>query len=280
MHILIISHYQDDGSISASFVEDQAMAYLDLGHDVTMISPVVIGKHYRNKPPQKKIYKGLTVYYPRYFSASKYGEYNINVFFGYSSVGRLFRKLAREKYFDIIHAHTIGFDGAVAVKLKKKYGIPAIITTHGTDTIGEIKKGNGEKLIPICNEADAVIAVSTKLKRLLLALEPSLNVSVIPNGYLAIDTEDKKINKKPYTLLQVSGLIPQKNVDITIKAFSNIIKKIPNAELVIIGSGPLRDELESLCAKLDVDSHVTFMGQVSNEEVLHVMAKSLVWMKA
>ena len=47
MNILILAHYQDDGSPYVSFVHNQAIEFVRQGHKVTVIAPTVLGKKYK-----------------------------------------------------------------------------------------------------------------------------------------------------------------------------------------------------------------------------------------
>jgi glycosyltransferase involved in cell wall biosynthesis len=57
-----------------------------------------------------------------------------------------------------------------------------------------------------------------------------------------------------------------KSVDHVLKAFATVKAKVPEAELVVIGRGTYRDELERLADRLGIASSVRFTGFVSEEE--------------
>ena len=54
MNILVIAHYQDDGSPYVSFVHNQVKEFVKQGHQVTVIVPIVFGKKYKYLNRQKK----------------------------------------------------------------------------------------------------------------------------------------------------------------------------------------------------------------------------------
>ena len=62
------------------------------------------------------------------------------------------------------------------------------------------------------------------------------------------------------------SLEPLYNVECTLKAFSIIQSKYPDATLTIVGDGPLRHDLEELAKKLEL-RNVRFLGFVSFEEM-------------
>ena len=64
----------------------------------------------------------------------------------------------------------------------------------------------------------------------------------------------------------VGGLQRIKGVDILINAIAIVIRSIPDINVSIAGSGPQERELKSLAKRLNLDSHINFLGYVSEEE--------------
>ena len=54
----------------------------------------------------------------------------------------------------------------------------------------------------------------------------------------------------------------------------NIFKKIPNAKLIIIGSGPQKKDLENKINKLKLKNKIILTGQLKRTEVLEYMKNS------
>lgn len=274
MNILVIAHYQDDGSPYVSFVHEQVKAYVKLGHTVHVIAPVVFFKPYKylERRLKSRELDGAVIYYPKMISLSKYGKYNINILSGYLAIKSIINKILKTQNIDIIHAHTIGLDGAVAVKLKKKYDIPVVITTHGSDTIVEVNNGKINNILKICRKADVVVAVSHKLASYLY--DSNLDIEIILNGFNQKFTD---IAKKEFTIIQVGALIPQKKCDITLKAFAIVKRLYPNSSLLIVGEGSEKKTLETLCSKYKLKDSVKFIGWVPNNTVLTLMSESQIF---
>jgi glycosyltransferase involved in cell wall biosynthesis len=55
-------------------------------------------------------------------------------------------------------------------------------------------------------------------------------------------------------------LIPRKGHELLLRALPELVRRVPHAELVCFGRGPLRGSLERLVAKLELTSHVRFVG--------------------
>ena len=278
MKILILSHFSFDDSPHCGFVHEQALALRALGHEVRVISPVVRLKKNVNQYAYKKrenIVDGIPMYYPRYWSFSNYGRYGLNVFSAFYPVRRVLSRMLADFRPDVIHAHTFAFDGALGARLKEAFGIPLVITTHGTDTVYEVQHGKGRFLAELAERADHVVCVSKQLEDMLLGCDPHMKTSVIYNGFRGDYLTDAE--KSPCSVISVGHLIPLKKFDVTIRAFAEVKKRFPAASLTIVGYGVLRESLEAYCAELGVADCVKFTGPLSNREVLALMARHEVY---
>lgn len=70
--------------------------------------------------------------------------------------------------------------------------------------------------------------------------------------------------KKEKKIVTAGRLMPQKNQEMMIQAFANVLKHHPDYQLVIYGEGPSRETLETLCKKLQVTENVLLPGNVSD----------------
>lgn len=59
----------------------------------------------------------------------------------------------------------------------------------------------------------------------------------------------------------VGRLAEQKNQAFLLNVFKNILEKNGNARLVIVGNGPLKDDLIALAKKLQINDQVSFLGR-------------------
>lgn len=92
-----------------------------------------------------------------------------------------------------------------------------------------------------------------------LGIEPK-KVEVIYSG-VPIDIREKNnANGRPFTIGAASQLIPEKGVDILIRALPEIHSFIPGARIVIAGEGNAKERLEELANELQVREYVHFIG--------------------
>lgn len=82
------------------------------------------------------------------------------------------------------------------------------------------------------------------------------------------------LNKDGKYLLFVGNLVPWQGVDDVIKAIPSILETIPETELLIVGDGPQRNELEKLARTLGLSEAISFTGFVSYDSVPTYMGAS------
>ncbi len=100
---------------------------------------------------------------------------------------------------------------------------------------------------------------------------------IVPYG-VTPDLEEKalicpiqeKEENEPTKFLFVGRLVYYKGCDILIQALS----QIPNAQLTLVGKGPLQKELEELASSLGIGQRVKFLGGLTDREMTEVFAES------
>lgn len=70
------------------------------------------------------------------------------------------------------------------------------------------------------------------------------------------------INRNLKKLIFVGRLVEKKGVTHLLDAMAIVIKSVPEAELLIVGEGPLRETLEQQSAQQGLNRHVEFRGGV------------------
>jgi len=119
---------------------------------------------------------------------------------------------------------------------------------------------------------DKIIAASDAIKRDLVAYG-HINPQKIVTIYNAIDLynfktsqssnrikEELKIGLDSCVVGIVARLVPEKAIDVFIKAALKVVNKIPQTTFLIVGDGPLRGILEGLVSKLGLRPNFIFTG--------------------
>jgi glycosyltransferase involved in cell wall biosynthesis len=73
-----------------------------------------------------------------------------------------------------------------------------------------------------------------------------------------------RVNRESYRFLALSRLVPQKNLEVTLRAFAAGFR--PGDELTIVGDGQERIRLESLARRLAIEDQVRFVGHVTDPD--------------
>jgi N-acetyl-alpha-D-glucosaminyl L-malate synthase BshA len=164
--------------------------------------------------------------------------------------------------YDVIHAHYALPQGLLGVFLKKIKKRPLVLTLHGSDVT---LLGRNPLTKPVLGfvlrRADRVIAVSEFLRREALALGASeektraiyAGVEPRPGMVKGVTAQGKRI-------LFIGALVRQKGADLLIRAFKKVAEKHEDAELLLVGDGGERRNLQGLSRALGV--RVQFRGYV------------------
>ena len=118
------------------------------------------------------------------------------------------------------------------------------------------------------------IAVSQSTKEELtkrLGIDPD-KIAVIPNG---VDSEKYKPGTKDPrpTILWVGRIKKYKNLDHLLKAYRAVKQEVPDAQLIIIGTGNQEWKMKELAKKLELKD-VYFLGKVPEEDKVRCMQRA------
>ncbi len=68
-------------------------------------------------------------------------------------------------------------------------------------------------------------------------------------------------------LLSVGRLVERKGLDRALQALPRVLQSIPDVHYLIVGDGPYRPDLERIAGDAGISEHVTFAGEVTDEEI-------------
>lgn len=182
------------------------------------------------------------------------------------------KKILKENNYNIIHVHayTIGY---FVLKTAKKCGVPVRIAhSHNNETVRDIKyypKLLMQKLYTIY--ATDLFACSDEAGKYLFKNRPYnvLNNAIDSKKFIYNKANGQKIieefslqNKIVYG--HVGRMHPQKNHKFLIDIFENIKNKQKNAVLLLVGTGPLEDEIKKYVAHKNLSNCVFFLENRSD----------------
>jgi len=268
-----------------------------LGHDVSVFTM----NDDMGDLPTRELWRGIEIHRPIHIDVSdslpdvvaedvrKWGR-GIQLFskiliYNYLSAAKLVNELVRKEEFkyDIVVAHD-WLSVIAGAAIKKELGLPLVFHVHstekgrtsgdGSEVISNIERRGGQM-------ADLIVTVSHAMRDELIRLGfPTEKIQVCPNGvdpqkYCREEVGEVKVKevRQAYGLedgdlmaLYIGRLVWVKGVDKLITAMPQVLKKVPNIKLVVVGLGEMRDYLEKLVDNLKLQDVVKFRFEFIPEE--------------
>ncbi|MGD8506028.1 MAG: glycosyltransferase family 4 protein [Candidatus Bathyarchaeota archaeon] len=252
--------------------------------------------------PTRELWRGIEIHRPVHIDISdslpdvvaedvkKWGRGSIHLFakylmYNYLTASKVVNDLVRSEDFkyDVVVAHDwLSVIGGTAIK--RELGLPLVFHVHstekgrtlghGSDVIYNIELRGGQL-------ADTIVTVSNAMRDELITLGfPAEKIKVIYNGvdpqkYSLQQVSKDKISKirqsygikdDDLMILFLGRLVLVKGVDKLIGAMRHVLHEIPNAKLVVVGLGEMRDYLEKMVQNLNLQDVVKFCFEFIPEE--------------
>lgn len=177
-------------------------------------------------------------------------------------------KLIKERNIEIIHTHGYKSDimGVIAARMA---GIKVISTPHGFGEPSDLKLKIFVKLgkyaLRFC---DLVVPLSEQLvNESKQAGVSEKKIQFIRNAVDLKEVEEFRVNKQKPTdpdrklrIGYIGQIIPRKKVDHILNIYNQIWLENNNVELILLGDGESREEMEKLAASLPSTESIQFLG--------------------
>lgn len=273
MNICIVSDLFDSSYGGVPVVINRFIdRFIERGHRVTIVTSKCRNKNLTEER------ENLTVYrFPSFTLPKSEGEYALS-FPNFHKIRQIYEREA----VDVLHCHVPSLLSLACVLEARKKNVPSVATNHllsetfSRNLFFDSARFNNffYKLVnSFYNLVDLVLCPSIYGLRTLRKYGLSTKALVVSNGielskfnpnldHEQFDTEfglrdeDKKI-------LYVGRLMEEKGLDVLLNAYGIVNAKIPNTNLIIVGKGHLRGNLEDLANKLSL-KNVVFTGFVSD----------------
>lgn len=189
----------------------------------------------------------------------------------------LLQKLSKP---DLIQLNVVSPAGAAVLYLSKKFNIPFVVNEGWTGYMPEDGRYNNWliKMLTkkVVSKAKAIMPVSERLKKAMLAHKLSGNYTIVPN---LVDVKSFSIanvvQKDVVSFIHISALDDaQKNVSGIISSFAKAHKQNNQMRLKIIGDGEDKMMLENLAHTHNVSNVITFTGKLIGEDLVNEIQKS------
>jgi glycosyltransferase involved in cell wall biosynthesis len=163
---------------------------------------------------------------------------------------------------------------AMIGKLRRKY----VVVSYANDIVGQgaaatVASTYNRLLLPLTLRAADKILVSSagyaessphlaRYRWKVATMPPAVDTNrFIPNG-------DERWPATFFFLSLLDEYHRYKGLDVLLQAMALVVKEVPEARLLVGGSGPLQDEFAALSRRLNLESNVEFRGHLPEAELL------------
>jgi len=276
MKILVLNYeFPPLGGGASPVSYEIAKGYVNLGHKVDVVTMGFRGL------PRFEQKDGINIYRVKCWRSKKEICHPWEQLTYVVSAVRFLKTHLKQNSYDINHTHFIIPTGIISLWLKKKFKLPYIISSHGSDVPGYntdrfvfLHRFTGPLVRSVCKNALKVVALSDYLKQLIhknIAPYTADKLIKIPNG---IDPNNYTPLPKEKIILSTGRLLPRKGFQHLIKAVSEIDI---GCEVHICGDGPMMSELKNLASRSK--TKVVFHGWINNEstEYKELLGKAAIY---
>ena len=200
----------------------------------------------------------------------------------------------RSEEYDIVHIHTPFVAHYLGLKLAHLLDVPCVETYHTffEDYLHHylpfIPKGIAKGIARFisrrqCNAVDAIVAPSQPMLDVLRQYGVKSKAEVVPTGLQAhsFAKADGAAFRAKYGIaadrpmgLFVGRVAFEKNISFLLRMWVDLIKKEPNALLVVAGEGPAEASLHALSKELNLEDNIKFIGYLDRNTELNACYQS------
>jgi 1,2-diacylglycerol 3-alpha-glucosyltransferase len=182
---------------------------------------------------------------------------------------------------DVVHVHHPFLSGRLALHYCRPVQIPVIFTNLTRYDLyaqaylpmlpEEVSEGLLQAYMPsFCEAVNLVISPSPGMEKILRELEVESHIEIVPNGVeLTRFFQAEPLSRADYgfttndiLLIYTGRLGPEKNLDFLLRAFAGITQAVENVRLLLVGDGPLKEDLKELAKDLRITDSLQFTGLI------------------
>lgn len=184
---------------------------------------------------------------------------------------RLWRAAGRNQVFHIMANSGWSWHlfAAPAVWIGAWRGVRVIVNYRGGEAESFFQR-SWRWIYPTLRRCDAVAVPSAFLQQVFARFGQA--TTIIPNiidlQRFACDPLNSRLIPTPPRVIIPRNLEPIYGIATAVHAFAQVLKKIPDAQLSIAGSGPALHQLQQLTQNLGIAAHVHFVGRLSRDEMV------------
>jgi glycosyltransferase involved in cell wall biosynthesis len=263
------------------------------GHEVTVYTSDMLDLHGNaSLKTGSRVINGVTVYYLRSIWRHKTSIVTPSI------IPLISKKLSD---FDVIHIHDCrSFQGVFAYLFAQMKNVPYVFQPHGSylSSLSDSPSKTVAKIIldklisdRIMQNASKIIALSeVEAEQCRCAGVPAEKIAIVPNGIDLTEYSDlpskgsfkKKfgIKEEEKIVLYLGRIHKTKGIDLLVKAYAYLTKKMDCKDAVLVIAGPddgYLNEAKSIAQSLGVSNSILFTGFISSEDKLRALVDAEVF---
>ncbi len=254
---------------------------LALHCDVEVVCPVPVQS--RVKTPRKLVFAPteqhgrLRTTYPSFFPISRFSP-RLNPWLMYQTTLPTVREIHKRFPFDIVLASWGYPDAGAALLHARRYSCPQVTQLIGSDLNISGRDPRFRPLVAEVLRASAhVLTMSAAMAREVVGMGVSASrVSVRHNGvdqgkFCVRDPKELRVKyglpSEVPIVLYTGNLARVKAPEVLVEAFGSVARLPSRPQLVVVGDGEMRSELEQTVAAKDLGSSIRFVGRRPHTEI-------------
>ena len=268
--LVLVFHFPPISGGGVVVITDIINKFAELGNEVTVITPDLKwdGEQFNPKINSKiKIIRTITPSHTKIKIAARRCQSNIK---------KKAIEIGKLNNFDFIFTifHPFHLVPKAAVEAGKELDIPSIIKVD--DAIYQKVSGiksiqrriekmingktlrSGTKILVSNNDTKKVVINEYNVK--------SENISIVPNG-VDLSLFKTNIKKNPEKIVFAGAMYYHRGLDILLEAIPYVIKKIPNAKFILLGSGGEMNKLKKIVSDKKLEKSVEFTGWINRDKI-------------
>lgn len=296
----------------AVFAHNLAEGLAKRGHEVLVVCPSFTGRKHKKKDRKT----GVTVFglkslrfpfYPDQIEKAPGAKrllYKNGLWVAVNPYHQM-KKVLDSFHPDVIHLQTAGTIGVATRAYVEKRKVPLVSTGHSypDNFTGQFKilkpvkkpvdKMTKNYLNSFLKHSDYATMptemaiedlIPKNQKRFKVQVEPLSNgvdLSQFAPGMPKLKTMKKyKLDPSRPRVVYVGRVDPEKSVEIVLDAFSKALKKVPNAEILVVGDGIDKGRLERKVKAEGLEEQIRFLGKVMPPDLQEVYRTGMVFATA
>ena len=268
--LVLVFHFPPISGGGVVVITDIINKFAELGNEVTVITPDLKwdGEQFNPKINSKiKIIRTITPSHTKIKIAARRCQSNIK---------KKAIEIGKFNNFDFIFTifHPFHLVPKAAVEAGKELDIPSIIKID--DAIYQKVSGiksiqrriekmingktlrSGTKILVSNNDTKKIVINEYNVK--------SENISIVPNG-VDLSLFKTNIKKNPEKIVFAGAMYYHRGLDILLEAIPYVIKKIPNAKFILLGSGGEINKLKKIVSDKKLEKSVEFTGWINRDKI-------------